>query len=136
MVPLGLSAIALAHALGVTPARINDLVGERRGIEKPHPLNVGFFVGPPHLRLRMGMACVPTPDSYLRSHLSGPILPGASHPSHFGPGSSRGSHDFPSYHGSGGCLSASRADMVSDLLCDHASHPRSLQRSESIYGRR
>jgi len=32
MVPLGLSANALAHALGVTPARINDIVRERRGI--------------------------------------------------------------------------------------------------------
>jgi addiction module HigA family antidote len=32
MVPLGLSATALAHALGVTPARINDIVRERRGI--------------------------------------------------------------------------------------------------------
>src|SRR4030066_355222 len=32
MVPMGLSATALAHALGVTPARINDIVRERRGI--------------------------------------------------------------------------------------------------------
>jgi addiction module HigA family antidote len=32
MVPLGLSATALAHALGVTPARINDIVRNRRGI--------------------------------------------------------------------------------------------------------
>ena len=32
MVPLGLSATALAHALGVTPARINDIVRQRRGI--------------------------------------------------------------------------------------------------------
>jgi antitoxin HigA-1 len=32
MVPLGLSATALAHALGVTPARVNDVVRERRGI--------------------------------------------------------------------------------------------------------
>jgi hypothetical protein len=42
----GLSAIALAHALGVTPARINDIVRERRGIEKPHPQNVAFLKGP------------------------------------------------------------------------------------------
>jgi len=46
MVPLGLSAIALAHALGVTPASINDIVRERRDIEKPHPQNVSFLVGP------------------------------------------------------------------------------------------
>ena len=32
MTPLGLSANALARALGVTPARINDIVRERRGI--------------------------------------------------------------------------------------------------------
>jgi len=32
MSPLGLSANSLARALGVTPARINDIVRERRGI--------------------------------------------------------------------------------------------------------
>jgi antitoxin HigA-1 len=32
MVPLGLSANALARALGITAARINDIVRERRGI--------------------------------------------------------------------------------------------------------
>jgi hypothetical protein len=42
----GLSAIILAHALGVTPARINDIVRERHGIEKPHPENVGFLMRP------------------------------------------------------------------------------------------
>ena len=34
MVPLGLSTTALAHALGVTPARINDIVRGRRGINR------------------------------------------------------------------------------------------------------
>jgi plasmid maintenance system antidote protein VapI len=43
MVPLGRSAIALAHALGVTPARINNIVHERHGIEKPHLQEYGFF---------------------------------------------------------------------------------------------
>lgn len=32
MVPLGLSANALARELGVTPTRINDIVRERRGV--------------------------------------------------------------------------------------------------------
>jgi addiction module HigA family antidote len=32
MIPLGLSATALARALGVTPARINDILRQRRGI--------------------------------------------------------------------------------------------------------
>jgi addiction module HigA family antidote len=32
MQPLGLSANALARRLGVTPARVNDIVLERRGI--------------------------------------------------------------------------------------------------------
>ncbi|MBP1779016.1 MAG: higA [candidate division NC10 bacterium] len=32
LVPLGLSANALARALGVTTARVNDIVRERRGI--------------------------------------------------------------------------------------------------------
>jgi len=31
-VAVGLSATSLAHTLGVTPARINDIVCERRGI--------------------------------------------------------------------------------------------------------
>jgi hypothetical protein len=43
----GLSAIALAYALGVTPARINDIVREWSGIEKPHSQNIGFLIGPP-----------------------------------------------------------------------------------------
>jgi hypothetical protein len=42
----GLSAIALARALGVTSARINDIVHERHSIEKPHPQNIGFLIGP------------------------------------------------------------------------------------------
>jgi hypothetical protein len=46
MVPLRLSAIALAYALGVTHACINDIVRERHGIEKPHPQNFGFLMGP------------------------------------------------------------------------------------------
>ncbi|MBK1725388.1 addiction module antidote protein, HigA family [Thiocystis violacea] len=32
MQPLGLSSNALARAIGVTPARINEIVRERRGI--------------------------------------------------------------------------------------------------------
>ena len=32
MIPLGLSSNALARALNVTPARINEIVRERRGI--------------------------------------------------------------------------------------------------------
>jgi hypothetical protein len=44
----GLSAIALARALGVTSARINDIVHERHSIEKPHSQDVSSFVGPPH----------------------------------------------------------------------------------------
>jgi addiction module HigA family antidote len=32
MVPLGISSNALARALGVTPARVNEIVREQRGI--------------------------------------------------------------------------------------------------------
>lgn len=32
MIPLGLSSSALARAIGVTPARVNEIVRERRGI--------------------------------------------------------------------------------------------------------
>ena len=43
MVPLGLSATALARALGVTPARINDIVRERRGITADTALRLARY---------------------------------------------------------------------------------------------
>ena len=45
MVALGLSATALAHALGVTPARINDIVRERRGITADTALRLARYFG-------------------------------------------------------------------------------------------
>ena len=45
MMPLGLSANALAHALGVTPARINDIVRERRGITADTALRLARYFG-------------------------------------------------------------------------------------------
>ena len=45
MVPLGLSATALARALGVTPARINDIVRERRGITADTALRLARYFG-------------------------------------------------------------------------------------------
>ncbi len=45
MVPMGLSANALAHALGVTPARINDIVRERRGITADTALRLARYFG-------------------------------------------------------------------------------------------
>jgi len=45
MVPLGLSATALAYALGVTPARINDIVRERRGITADTALRLARYFG-------------------------------------------------------------------------------------------
>ena len=45
MVPLGLSATALAHALGVTPARINDIVRERQGIAADTALRLARYFG-------------------------------------------------------------------------------------------
>ncbi len=43
MVPLGLSASALAHAVGVTPARINDIVCERPGITADTALRLARY---------------------------------------------------------------------------------------------
>jgi addiction module HigA family antidote len=43
MIPLGLSSNALAHALGVTPARINDIVRERRGITADTALRLARY---------------------------------------------------------------------------------------------
>src|SRR4030066_760419 len=45
MVPLGLSSNALANALGVTAARINDIVRERRGITADTALRLARYFG-------------------------------------------------------------------------------------------
>ncbi len=45
MAPLNLSANALALALGVTPARINDIVRQRRGITADTALRLARYFG-------------------------------------------------------------------------------------------
>jgi addiction module HigA family antidote len=45
MVPMGLSANALAQDLGVTPTRINDIVRERRGITADTALRLARYFG-------------------------------------------------------------------------------------------
>ena len=45
MAPLGLSSNALARALGVTPARINDVVRGRRGITADTALRLARYFG-------------------------------------------------------------------------------------------
>jgi addiction module HigA family antidote len=45
MKPLGLSSNSLARALGVTPARINEIVRERRGISADTALRLARFFG-------------------------------------------------------------------------------------------
>ena len=45
LIPLGLSANALAKQLGVTPARINEIVRERRGITGDTALRLARFFG-------------------------------------------------------------------------------------------
>src|SRR6266852_9250603 len=45
MIPLGLSSNALARALNVTPARINEIVRERRGISADTALRLARFFG-------------------------------------------------------------------------------------------
>jgi len=45
MVPLGLSANALATALHVTPARVNDIVRERRGVTADTALRLARYFG-------------------------------------------------------------------------------------------
>ena len=45
MLPLALSANALARALGVTAARINDIVRERRGITGDTALRLARYFG-------------------------------------------------------------------------------------------
>jgi len=45
MEPLGLSANALARALGVTAARINDIVRERRGVSADTAIRLARYFG-------------------------------------------------------------------------------------------
>ncbi len=45
MQPLGLSSTALAKALGVTPARVNEIAREKRGISADTALRLARFFG-------------------------------------------------------------------------------------------
>lgn len=45
LIPLGMSANALARAIGVTPARINDIVRQRRGITADTALRLARYFG-------------------------------------------------------------------------------------------
>jgi antitoxin HigA-1 len=45
MQPLGLSSTALAKAIGVTPARVNEIVREKRGISADTALRLARFFG-------------------------------------------------------------------------------------------
>lgn len=45
LVEMGMSANVLANALGVTPARINDIVREKRGITADTALRLSQFFG-------------------------------------------------------------------------------------------
>lgn len=45
LAPLGMSANALATALHVTPARINDIVRERRGVTPDTALRLARYFG-------------------------------------------------------------------------------------------
>lgn len=45
LVPLGMTANALAQALRVTPTRINDIVRERRGITPDTALRLARYFG-------------------------------------------------------------------------------------------
>jgi addiction module HigA family antidote len=45
LVPLGMSANALAKALGVTATRINDIVRERRGVTADTALRLARYFG-------------------------------------------------------------------------------------------
>jgi addiction module HigA family antidote len=57
LVPLGLSSNALAKALGVTAARVNDIVRERRGVTADTAIRLArYFGGDPKSWLNLQMA--------------------------------------------------------------------------------
>jgi addiction module HigA family antidote len=45
MLPMALSSHALARAIGVTPARVNDIVNKKRGITADTALRFGCYFG-------------------------------------------------------------------------------------------
>ena len=45
MLPFELSSNALARAIGVTPARVNDIANEKRGITADTALRLGRYFG-------------------------------------------------------------------------------------------
>ena len=45
MKPLSLSANALAHAIGVTPARVNEIAREKRGVTGDTALRLAQYFG-------------------------------------------------------------------------------------------
>jgi addiction module HigA family antidote len=45
MVPMKLSSNAVARAIGVTPARVNEIVNESRGISADTALRLGRYFG-------------------------------------------------------------------------------------------
>lgn len=62
MQPLGLSSHAVARAIGVTPARINEIVRARRGITADTALRLARFFGTSvelwmNLKQRYDLAC-------------------------------------------------------------------------------
>lgn len=48
MIPLGLSSNALARAIGVTPARVNEIVREKRGITADTALRLARYFKTSH----------------------------------------------------------------------------------------
>ena len=45
MIPMGLSITALANSIGVTPARVSEIVRGRRGISADTALRLGRYFG-------------------------------------------------------------------------------------------
>ncbi len=63
MKPMGLSSTRLARALEVTPARVNEIVRERRGITADTALRLAQFL---EQTCEAGSTCKPTTTSSAR----------------------------------------------------------------------
>ena len=74
MKPLGLSSNALARAIGVTPARVNEVVRERRGVTADTALRLARYLGTSH-HFWLNLQAAYNPSKVEKAHSYKKIMP-------------------------------------------------------------